>query len=110
LVLPEHFQVANAVGAIAGSIMVSEEVLIYPKLSSGGLDVIGYFVQSSYERREIEELPQAMEIARQLCHEYVLSAAIRSGAENPKVILEEKIDGIDTYRIYGRAIGKPRLS
>jgi N-methylhydantoinase A/oxoprolinase/acetone carboxylase beta subunit len=110
LILPKYYQVANAVGAIAGSIMVSEEVLVYPRLSSSGLDVIGYFVQSSYERREFEELSEALENGRELCREYVLSAAIRSGADNPETILEEKPDGIDTFRIYGRAIGKPRLS
>lgn len=110
LVLPAHFQVANAVGAIAGSIMVSEEILVYPKLSHSGLDVIGYFVQSSYDRQEIEGLQEALNVARELCREYVHSAALRSGADNPEVILEEKPDGIDTYRIHAQAIGKPRLS
>jgi hypothetical protein len=110
LILPDNFQVANAVGAIAGSIMVSEEILIYPKLSESGLDVIGYYVQSSYDRLEVEELQDALVSARQIGHEYVYSAAIRSGAANPEVVLEEKIDGIDTYRIYAQAFGKPRLS
>ena len=110
LVLPEHYQVANAVGATAGSIMVSEEVLIYPKLSESGLDVIGYFVQSSYDRLEYQELATALEFARRLSHEYVYSAAIRSGAANPEVIINEKMDGIDTYRIFAQAYGKPRLS
>ena len=110
LVLPEHHQVANAVGAVAGSIMVSEEVLVYPKLSSSGLDVVGYFVQSSYDRHELEALPEALEKARRMSEDYVLSAAVRSGASDPEVILEEKTDGIDTYRIYAQAIGKPRLS
>ena len=110
LVLPEHYQVANAVGAIAGSIMVSEEILIYPKLSASGLDVIGYFVQSSYDRLEYAELDTALKHARQISREYVFSAAVRSGAANPEVIIDEKIDGIDTYRIFARAYGKPRLS
>jgi N-methylhydantoinase A/oxoprolinase/acetone carboxylase beta subunit len=110
LVLPEHYQVANAVGATAGSIMVSEEILIYPKLSESGLDVIGYFVQSSYDRLEYEELEDALASARQISREYVYSAAIRSGAANPEVIINEKTDGIDTYRIYAQAYGKPRLS
>jgi len=110
LVLPNHYRVANAVGAVAGSIMVSEDVLVYPKLSASGLDVIGYCVQSSYDRLEIEDLTDALSKARQISEEYVLSAAVRSGANNPKVILEEVQDGIDTYRIHARAIGKPRLS
>lgn len=110
LELPQHFQVANAVGAIAGSIMVSEEILIYPHLSSSGLDVIGYYVQSSYDRNEYEALDEALLEARKLGEEYVLSAALRSGADNPEVILTENPDGIDTYRISAQAFGKPRLS
>ena len=43
LILPEHHEVANAVGAIAGSVMVEEELLIYPQLSRDGLEVFGYY-------------------------------------------------------------------
>jgi N-methylhydantoinase A/oxoprolinase/acetone carboxylase beta subunit len=110
LVLPDHFQVANAVGAIAGSIMVAEEILIYPKLSPSGLDVVGYVVQSSYDRLEFDKLEEALTSAREMSREYVVSAAVRSGAANPEVIVNEKLDGIDTYRIHAQAVGKPRLS
>ena len=44
LILPQHHEVANAVGAIAGSVMVEEELLVYPKLSRDGLEVLGYYV------------------------------------------------------------------
>ncbi|MEW5960300.1 MAG: hydantoinase/oxoprolinase family protein [Chloroflexota bacterium] len=110
LILPEHHHVANAVGAIAGSVMVSEEILIYPKMSSEGLDVIAYYVQASDERLEFEELGQALTHARVLGQERALGAAIRSGADNPQVILEEVVDGLDTYRLRAKAVGNPRLA
>ncbi len=110
LVLPPHYQVANAVGAIAGSIMVEEEILVYPKLDKTGLDVLGYFLQSSGERLEIEELQDALKAAREICQEVALNAALRSGADQPQVVMNETSDGIDTYRIRAQAIGKPRLS
>jgi N-methylhydantoinase A/oxoprolinase/acetone carboxylase beta subunit len=110
LVLPEYHQVANAVGAIAGSVMVVEEILVYPHLASSGLEVIGYYVQTGDERQEFEALEQALFQARVLGHERSLGAALRSGADNPQVVVEELTDGLDTYRIRAKAVGNPRLT
>ena len=109
LILPEHYQAANAVGAIAGSVMVEEEILIYPHLSKAGLDVIGYYVQASNGRQEFDELDDALNHARTQTEERALNAALRSGADNPQVTMEEISDGLDTYRIQAKAIGNPRL-
>jgi N-methylhydantoinase A/oxoprolinase/acetone carboxylase beta subunit len=110
LLLPEHHQVANAVGAIAGSVMTVEEILVYPHLSGDGLDVVGYYVQASDERLEFEEVEFALTYARNLGRERTLGAAIRSGADNPQVVVQELNDGLDTYRIRAKAIGNPRLA
>lgn len=110
LILPEFHQVANAVGAIAGSVMVEEEILVYPQLSRSGLEVLGYYVQASDERQHCEGLSDALAQARAMSQERALGAAIRSGADSPKVSLEELSDGLDTYRIRARAIGNPRLA
>jgi N-methylhydantoinase A/oxoprolinase/acetone carboxylase beta subunit len=110
LILPEHHEVANAVGAVAGSVMVEEEILIYPQLSRSGLEVLGYYVQASDERHEFEELDTALAHARELSRERALGAALRSGADNPQVVVKELTDGLDTYRIRAKAIGNPRLT
>lgn len=118
LILPEHHQVANALGAVAGLVMVSEEVLLYPKLSVAGLEVLGYYVQLSgqgdreAERREFEEdeLEQALTYARDQAAERALGAALRSGAENPQVTVEQISEGLDAYRIRAKAVGNPRLT
>jgi N-methylhydantoinase A/oxoprolinase/acetone carboxylase beta subunit len=110
LVLPEYHQVANAVGAIAGSVMVSEELLIYPRLDSAGLEVMAYYVQASDQRQEFETLDEAMTHARTLSEERALGAAVRSGADNPQVTLTVTSDGLDTYRVRAKAMGNPRLA
>lgn len=109
LLLPDNYQVANAAGAVAGSVMVTEEILIYPHLSVGDIDVIGYFLQARDGREEIEELEDALLKAKQLAGDNALSAALRSGADNPQVDIEVIQDGMDSYRIKARAVGKPRL-
>jgi N-methylhydantoinase A/oxoprolinase/acetone carboxylase beta subunit len=110
LILPKHHEVANALGAVAGTVMVVEEILVYPILSSSGLEVLGYYVQTSEERSDFEELEDALTYARDMGQERALGAAIRSGAGNPQVTLEEITDGLDTYRVRVKALGNPRLA
>ncbi len=90
--------------------MVAEEILVYPRLSESGLDVIGYIVQARDERQEYDDLDEALSFARQVSQERALSAALRSGADNPQVVVEESNDGLDTYRIRAQALGNPRLA
>ena len=110
LVLPRHHEVANAVGAIAGSVMVTEEVLVYPRLDGAGLEVLGYYVQTGDQRTEIDDVTEALARARGLAHERALGGALRSGADNPQVMLEQVTDGLDTYRVRAKAMGNPRLA
>jgi hypothetical protein len=74
------------------------------------LEVLGYYVQAQDERHEFEELGDALASARALGQERALGAAIRSGADNPQVTVEELTDGLDTFRIRAKAIGNPRLT
>jgi N-methylhydantoinase A/oxoprolinase/acetone carboxylase beta subunit len=110
LILPQHFEVANAVGAVAGTVMSSEEVLVYPRMSREGLEITGYYAQNSEERHVFEALRDALDHARAVGRERAVDAAVRSGADNPQVHIEEQIDGLDTYRIRVKAMGSPRLT
>jgi len=110
LILPKHHEVANAVGAVAGSVMVVEEILIYPRLTKEGLEVTGYYVQTKEAIETFVVLDEALERARTLSKERALRAAIQAGADDPQLILEENTDGLDTYRIQAKALGNPRLS
>ena len=60
--------------------------------------------------REFEELSAALAYAHTLSQERALGAAIRSGADNPHVTVQELTDGLDTYRIRAKAVGNPRLT
>jgi N-methylhydantoinase A/oxoprolinase/acetone carboxylase beta subunit len=110
LILPTHHEVANAVGAVAGSIMVAEEILVYPRMAADGLEAIGYYVQTKDERQLYEHVDDALEHARALSRERSFGAALRSGADNPQVVVSEENDGLDTYRIRSTAMGSPRLT
>jgi N-methylhydantoinase A/oxoprolinase/acetone carboxylase beta subunit len=112
LVLPAYYPVANAVGAIAGNVVVTEDILVYPRLSDGGLAVTGFFVQAGNERDLFNEIEvdHALGHARAVGRERALAAARQAGAANPQVLLEEHTDGLDTYHIRVKALGNPRLA
>jgi N-methylhydantoinase A/oxoprolinase/acetone carboxylase beta subunit len=109
LILPKHFEVANAVGAVAGTVMSSEEVIIYPCTTRGGIEIMGYYVQNGNTRHAFEQLQVALDFARTIGREHALDAAVRSGAHDPQVHIEEQIEGLDTYRIRVKVMGNPRL-
>jgi hypothetical protein len=90
--------------------MVTEEILVYPQLSSSGLEVLGYYVQTSNERQAFEELDNALAHAGALSQERALGAALRCGADNPQVVVEQLGEGLDTFRIRAKAMGNPRLT
>ena len=90
--------------------MVSEEVLVYPRLNEVGLEVLGYYAQTGEERIDFDDLAPALARATALARERALGGALRSGADNPQVVVEQQSDGLDMYRIRARAMGNPRLS
>jgi N-methylhydantoinase A/oxoprolinase/acetone carboxylase beta subunit len=110
LILPKHHEVANAVGAVAGSVMAVEEILIYPRLTPEGLEITGYYVQTKNELEQFVNLEEALQRAREISQKRALKAALLGGADDPQVLLEEEIDGLDSYRIRAKAMGNPRLS
>ncbi len=106
LIVPENFQVANAAGAVAGSVMVHEEAWIYPQMR--GMHIAGYYVQSGAERERFSKLEPALEYAQQVTADKALLRARASGATHPHVEHEQLPDGAESYRIRTRAVGNPR--
>jgi N-methylhydantoinase A/oxoprolinase/acetone carboxylase beta subunit len=107
LVVPDHFQVANAVGAVAGCVMVQEEAWIIPQ--TRGMHIVGYFVQSGAERKRFSKLDPALKYAQTIAGEKALARASAAGALDPGLEFEQLPDGAETYRIRVRAVGSPRL-
>jgi N-methylhydantoinase A/oxoprolinase/acetone carboxylase beta subunit len=108
LILPQHYQVANAVGAVAGSVMVCQEVWILPQ--TRGPDVIGYYAQAGQEQRQFPKLAEAITFVRQAIGEQALSEAKAAGAVDPDLEFEQSHDGAGCHRLRAWAIGTPGLS
>jgi N-methylhydantoinase A/oxoprolinase/acetone carboxylase beta subunit len=118
LVIPEHAEVANAVGAITGSIIESVEVLIDPIYSPAGIKC--YTIHSPVEKVDFDDLNSAIAYAENLAARLAKEKANQAGASQHIEIRIEKTDqtakAAERYgesdfllasRIIATAIGKP---
>ena len=111
-VLPEHYEVANAVGAAVANIMENVTVLIRPD-STREL----FHVYAPDEKREYQSLDEAKVAAKELCRAAVEKACDFAGGSNCEIVVrmqdvtndiftENRTEYVET-RVTGTAIGKP---
>ena len=120
LVIPDHAEVANAIGAITGSIIEVVEVLIDPIYSPAGIEC--YTVHSPVEKVDFDDLESAAAYAEKTAKRLAEKRAIRSGAGQQMEIQIERADQIATAaeghgksdfllasNVIATAIGKPDI-
>ena len=78
-VLPKHYEVANAVGAIVGNVYAENIVEIKPNYNIDG--ITGYTVFGNAETRIFEEMKEAEEFAISEAKNGAYSEAIKRGAQ-----------------------------
>jgi len=121
LVIPEHTEVGNAVGAITGSIVESVEALIRPKDGYATVTDPPCKLFSSEETKEFSSLEEAVRYASSWGSALSRERAIQAGAKDVEIVIdraddifsltkENKVGGllIDT-KITVTAVGKPQL-
>ena len=119
LLLPEHSEVGNAIGAVTGSVVESMEILMKPSVGENALDDPSCIVFAPFGRFEMEKLSEATAFVIRESEKYVRERAMKAGADHievrsskteKKVGLGEGYDGrilIETV-ITVMAIGKPK--
>lgn len=121
LLLPDHSEVGNAVGAITGSIMETVEVLIRPKPGVSAMENPPCTLHSPYEKREFATLTEAVAYAETWAKDLAGNLAVRAGADEVEVLVHKDEHTGHVGQSYGStgiflemkvvatAIGKPRL-
>lgn len=107
LIIPDHYQVANAVGAVSASVIAVQDAWVIPQMS--GMNVVGYSAQAGAERKIFQDEAEALEFAKQISGEKALAEAIQAGAKNPQLSHERVYDGAGSHRLQARAIGNPEI-
>jgi N-methylhydantoinase A/oxoprolinase/acetone carboxylase beta subunit len=105
-VLPDHAHVANAAGAVAGSVVVEKEAILFAKETG---DSHCFVVQIEDARTSFNEYEEALGYARKKVGHTARQAAESTGANEPRVSVRVITEGA-LERIQARAVGNPRLS
>jgi hypothetical protein len=115
LVIPEHAEVRNALGAVVGGVVQTVRVLIQPLVAGGA-----YRAHLPSEARLFRELEDAVECAQDVARERAEELARRAGAGETKVqvkredqILRDKRGEADEIylgtEVIATAVGRPRI-
>jgi N-methylhydantoinase A/oxoprolinase/acetone carboxylase beta subunit len=108
LILPDHYEVANAVGTVVGNVMVSLEGEVFPRMI--GAKSSGYYARVANLQELFKHYAEALHYAQEKLKHQARLEAESAGARAVHVGCEthEIIEGIATVSAW--AIGKPDLS
>jgi len=111
-IIPEHAEVANALGAIVGSILIQEKVLIRPLAGAG------FVAFSSASKFECNTLDEVLDGARAFLEHQLRHEVIRAGGQETQVTITEDWkkaqvasgkEMLIEVTLHGQAVAKPWL-
>lgn len=108
MLIPDHYEVANAVGTVVGNIVIRHEGEVIPCVE--GSAVTGYFARVANTQKKFGRGGEALQSVRETLEQSVRAEAAAAGAELVVFEMDEQelIPGI--YRLSAWAIGKPGLN
>jgi hypothetical protein len=99
--------VANAVGAVAGSVVSTCEAIVYARMRD--VTPIAYIAQVGDSRRSFARQDEALDYARSEAWRQAEAGALLSGAAAPHTQVVEIPNGVHSVRLRAQAVGNPRL-
>jgi N-methylhydantoinase A/oxoprolinase/acetone carboxylase beta subunit len=108
ITFPDHYEVANAIGAVVGNVVVRREGEVYPDIE--GAAWIGFIVQTGNALTRFEKFDEAVAFGMQTLKNLAITEAQAAGAENIIASCEEHKIWTGMARLSAWAIGKPGLN
>jgi N-methylhydantoinase A/oxoprolinase/acetone carboxylase beta subunit len=106
LIIPRNHEVANAIGAVAGSIMIERQALLFVQESE---DKRSYQVHVAGQQKQFDKEENARKYARSRVTELALEGADAAGAFEPELSVSVETEG-SVERYIAQAVGNPDLS
>ena len=108
IILPEYYEVANAIGTVVGNIMIRQEGEVSPAVE--GAVITGYFARAANLQRKFETFAEALAFARKQLMDLAAIEAKNAGSGDPVVECVEKeiLPGVMAH-LSVWAIAKPGL-
>ncbi|MFO8002253.1 MAG: hydantoinase/oxoprolinase family protein [Marinilabilia sp.] len=104
--LPEYFEVANAVGAVAGSVAETREAMVFVRDQQ---DQYTYIARLDGKETEFQDYEECCDFAEESVRNLAKEAAQNAGAIDCFVEMKKKTEG-SVRRYVARALGNPKLS
>jgi N-methylhydantoinase A/oxoprolinase/acetone carboxylase beta subunit len=108
ITFPDHYEVANAIGAVVGNVVVRREGEVYPDVE--GAKWKGFFVQAGNALTHFEQFDEAVAFGMQTLKSQAIAEAQAAGAEGIIASCEEHKIWDGMTRLSAWAIGKPGLN
>jgi N-methylhydantoinase A/oxoprolinase/acetone carboxylase beta subunit len=108
ITFPNHYEVANAIGAVVGNVVVRREGEVYPDIE--GAAWVGFFVQAGNALTRFDKFDEAVAFGIQTLKNLAITEAQAAGAENIIASCEEHKIWTGMTRLSAWAIGKPGLN
>ena len=105
LILPPHYEVANAVGTVVADVIVRHEAEVTPVTQ--GTSIAGYAVRGAGRRQEFDTRAAALEYARVVLAQMTCDEAVQAGAHAPVVQVDEEEQEAGIVRLKVSAAGRP---
>lgn len=105
ILLPEHYEVANAVGTVVGNVVIQEKGEVFPHTS--GAAVLGYFARIGNSQVKFRSFDEALAYARQAITSLVGEQAKAAGAVDFEVECQERFIWDGMVDLNAWAVGKP---
>ena len=108
ITFPEHYEVANAIGAVVGNVVVRQDGEVYPDVQGAAWH--GFILQAGNTLTRFEKFEQAVESGLKKLKDMAVAEAQAAGAENIIAQCEEHKIWNGMTRLSAWAIGKPGLN
>jgi len=106
IILPKHYEVANAVGTVVGNIMIRQEGEVSPIVE--GAAITGYFARAANLQQKFENFEEALDFTRKQLVELVTAEAMSAGASVPHVeCIEKEVLPEMMMNLSAWAVGRP---
>ena len=94
ILFPPHFEVANAVGAAVGHVVIRGDGEVYPCVE--GTTITGYFARMASRQEKFRTYPEALAFARDSLTNTIHEESLVAGGKDGKVEIEVDafIDGM----------------
>jgi N-methylhydantoinase A/oxoprolinase/acetone carboxylase beta subunit len=105
LIIPDHYEVANAAGTVVGNIVIQIEGEVFPCVE--GSAITGYYARVANSQQKFGRAGEALQSVRESLKSALMKESKSAGAETAGIEIKEQELAPGIYRLTGWAVGQP---